>query len=180
MKERARVATHAGMRAFVATRVLTLVLALVLALASSIRSGGALAAEDAHELALRRERNAASFATCDHQRSDAVACAMRFADTDHDGAITAAEIDAAKARYLPLAERVGVWLADVVGLETTQAVMRKCDDDGDGRITLDDFERSADSCLADCGRVNLLFKLVCAHAYEEERALAHERYAQHA
>ena len=139
------------------------VFALALALCAGVR-----AEVDA---AVRAQR-AREFETCDYQRADAAACALRYGDTNGDGLVSPAEIDAMKARYLSVVMRAGAWIAAAVG-QSTAVMMRKCDFDGDGYLSRSDFDLSADTCLADCRRVTLLFKYVCSKAIAEERARAH-------
>lgn len=127
------------------------------------------------EAARIHAQHALEFETCSHQRVDAVACALRFGDLDGDARISPAEIDTLKRHYLSTMMRVGAWVAEKIGAESTETIMQKCDYDEDGFISASDFEASIDTCLAACSRVNMLFDIICNHAIEEERMHARAR-----
>lgn len=151
----------------------------VLAVVAALFSGYAVVAITDAERNAERQANLASFETCPRQRADAVACARRYGDSDGDGMITAAEIDAVIARYLTIPERTLVWLAQKLGLEDTRTVLAHCDADQDGRISQQDFEASADTCLKDCGRVMKFFKFVCERAERADSESKHARRPKH-
>lgn len=124
----------------------------------------------AEKRARDRRANALSFETCEYQRSDVISCAIRFGDTNGDAYIDAAEIGALVKRYVGAGARTLLALGSWVGaVESVDVMVKKCDYDGDGRISLSDFERSYETCLAYCSRVKLLYDVVCSRAIVDER-----------
>lgn len=101
---------------------------------------------------------------CAHRRDEAVACARKYCDLDHDGLISAHEIEEVRARTLHWYERLVAYVTD----ESTAVVMEHCDADGDGYISRADFERTERTCLRDCEAVTAFFKYVCDRARKAE------------
>lgn len=126
------------------------------------------------EILAERAENARGFETCRYQRKDAIACSVRYADTDRDGHISEAEVEAMMQRYLSAPMRLGAWLAATFKRESAGTIVRKCDYDGDGLISRSDFELSFDTCLNKCAKVELFFSLICNKALADERKRAFE------
>lgn len=98
---------------------------------------------------------------CGYTRDDALKCIAVYVDTNGDKEISAAEFDHAKEAYLPKQARAAQWIAHKMGFDVTiHDVMRGCDMNGDGHLTLDDWVEGADSCLP--GKADLCkLKTVC-------------------
>lgn len=86
--------------------------------------------------------------TCGYTRDDALLCIAKYVDTNGDKEISAAEFEAAKRAYLPRQARMAAWVARRMGYDISIAdVMKGCDVDGDGRLTLSDWEHGEKVCL---------------------------------
>lgn len=114
--------------------------------------------------------NERSFVGCEHQREDAIECAQRYGDRNHDRLISSDEVDWMRSHYLSKVERTLVWIAEKFGLDTTREVMEKCDYDGDGAISEEDFALTRDTCLKNCDRVSKLFHFICDRAAAQDPA----------
>jgi len=93
--------------------------------------------------------------TCKYTRKQCAECAERYVDADGDGAICREEItQALDAVVGPFESLVELWY-------TPDYVMRQCDWDHDGFITMKDFEGSERDCLHTCTARTILFETVC-------------------
>lgn len=80
--------------------------------------------------------------TGDFSRADCIACMLDATDRNHDGRISADEMEQAKQDYLYWYER---WLVALSGGAAN--IMAQCDANGDGFITYDDMLRTEVTCL---------------------------------
>lgn len=85
---------------------------------------------------------------CEFSCEQVVECVSEYVDTNSDGIITIAELDAARSRYSSSAQQVASWFAswftDAVKSET---IASNCDTNGDGRLTPSDFSQPTEKCL---------------------------------
>ena len=94
---------------------------------------------------------------CTQSREDAKECLLKYVDIDKNKQIDQNEIDAARSRNLYFYEKALAW---IVATDNTE-IMRKCDFNKNGVITLDDFEKSKGTCLSKCESIAKLFYYVC-------------------
>lgn len=86
--------------------------------------------------------------TCGFTREDALACFMKYVDTNHDGEISAKEFEHAKDAYMPERMREMLSLAKKFHFDfTIKDVLAGCDANKDGKLTIKDFVESEQSCL---------------------------------
>lgn len=97
------------------------------------------------------EANQKSLFNCNLNRSDVVEFARVF-DLNRDLAIGYDECVKIREHYVPEIARSIV--------ESCDEVFRRCDCDGDGYITNDDFDRSIPTCLRDCPSLNKVNDLI--------------------
>lgn len=83
-----------------------------------------------------------SFKNCPYQRSDALSIFNKGFDLNGDGGLDIEECNLARNYYLTSLERAFV--------EDCDTVMKHCDCDGDGVITMDDLEKAVFTCIRDC------------------------------
>lgn len=84
---------------------------------------------------------------CDFTRSDALVCIARFIDINHNGVIERSEFYRARRLYMPPRARTLAWVAEHLGFARFNDVLKGCDVDGDGKLTLRDWEHGANKCL---------------------------------
>ena len=78
-------------------------------------------------------------------RPHVVRCAAKYLDTDKNGALEREELDNAMKNVSWIVRG----LLKVIG--STDSIMKKCDADGDGKITIEhDMEATKETCLATC------------------------------
>jgi hypothetical protein len=78
-------------------------------------------------------------------RPHIIRCAAKYLDTNNNGALERTELDAAMAQVSWIVRG----LLKVIG--STDTIMKKCDADGDGKITIEqDMEATKETCLATC------------------------------
>lgn len=83
-------------------------------------------------------------------REQAWVCLMNIADTNNDKRISAQEIEAAEYAYIPTWKRWAMkavsWFVEAIRVSH---IMKDCDQDKDGYVTLDDYSSSHDKgwCL---------------------------------
>jgi hypothetical protein len=78
-------------------------------------------------------------------RPHIIRCAAKYLDTNNNGALDRDELDAAMAQVSWIVRG----LLKVIG--STDTIMKKCDADGDGKITIEqDMEATKETCLATC------------------------------
>jgi len=94
---------------------------------------------------------------CSPSREQAQQCLVKYVDLNGDMEITQEEIDAARDRNLYYYEKFATWILNV----DNEEIMRKCDADGDRKITPTDFEATSDTCLAKCASIQKLFTYIC-------------------
>ena len=94
---------------------------------------------------------------CQHTRADAHACALKYGDSNGDGRISREEIDNLRSRSLHYWETAISWIAG----KNADAILNDCDVNGDGYLDADDFNQSADACLATCKDITDFFYYVC-------------------
>lgn len=84
---------------------------------------------------------------CKYSRMDAVQCFEKYVDLNHDGVITANEVEAAKTRYITGAFK---WFLRIISWEvdtSTAKIFHDCDYNHDGKFTQDDFIKSKKTCI---------------------------------
>lgn len=94
-------------------------------------------------------------------RKAAMACAVRYIDTDHDNCISRAEATVAHKKFLTVIERAYLW---VRGLPTIDKAMEDCDVNGDGKVCQSDFDASVKTCLPHCKAWKNMDHFVCQRA----------------
>jgi hypothetical protein len=99
-----------------------------------------------------------SLATCRFTREYAVKGAMKYGDLNKDDHICLAEIDAVKSAVL------WPWEKFIDFLNPSDSIIDRCDHDGDGFISLDDFEKSKRTCLRTCAALEQLSQVVLERA----------------
>ena len=78
-------------------------------------------------------------------RPHIIRCAAKYLDTNNNGALERTELDDAMAQVSWIVRG----LLKVIG--STDTIMKKCDADGDGKITIEqDMEATKETCLATC------------------------------
>mmetsp|Transcript_11433 Transcript_11433/g.21140 ORF Transcript_11433/g.21140 Transcript_11433/m.21140 type:complete len:179 (-) Transcript_11433:353-889(-) len=78
-------------------------------------------------------------------RPHVIRCAAKYLDTNHNGALDREELDTAMGSVSWILRG----LLKVIG--SVDAIMKKCDADGDGKITIEqDMEATKETCLATC------------------------------
>jgi hypothetical protein len=78
-------------------------------------------------------------------RPHIIRCAAKYLDTNDNGALERTELDDAMAQVSWIVRG----LLKVIG--STDTIMKKCDADGDGKITIEqDMEATKETCLATC------------------------------
>jgi hypothetical protein len=78
-------------------------------------------------------------------RPHIIRCAGKYLDTNNNGALERTELDAAMSQVSWIVRG----LLKVIG--STDTIMKKCDADGDGKITIEqDMEATKETCLATC------------------------------
>ena len=83
-----------------------------------------------------------------------VRCAAKYLDANQNGALERSELDAIM-NDVPWLLRS---LLRVIG--SVDAIMKKCDADGDGKITIEqDMEQTKETCLATCFKRNAFKRL---------------------
>jgi hypothetical protein len=83
-------------------------------------------------------------------------CVLRYVDTDHDGCVTAREIDHARSEYLNIIERMAS--------TRTEKIMRDCDYNRDGCISRSDMEAANTTCVASEKDRNRFNDYICKRA----------------
>lgn len=115
---------------------------------------------------------------CTPSREEATACARKYVDTDHDGLVTVKELDAARDRNLSWLER----MISSIAAESNERILAKCDVDGDGFISEQDFAMTNlspaekkdpakinNSCLVKCASIEKFFKYLCKREEAREK-----------
>lgn len=78
-------------------------------------------------------------------RPHVIRCAAKYLDTNNNGALEREELDTAMGNVSWIVRG----LLKVIG--SVDAIMKKCDADGDGKITIEhDMEATKETCLATC------------------------------
>lgn len=93
-----------------------------------------------------------------YQREDAVKCALKYGDRNHDERLSFKEVERERERALYWYEKVVAWIA--VG-HSTEKVFERCDHNRDGYIDAEDFAKSTATCLADCEAVEQFMTMIC-------------------
>lgn len=95
----------------------------------------------------------------------AIACGMQYADIDKDGRLSHREVEVIRDLALGTVRAAAVWLASKVPLlrdeVSVEQIFDDCDYDGDGYITMDDFQHSRATCLETPGKVSDGYEWVC-------------------
>lgn len=117
-----------------------------------------------------------TFGYCTFSRQDAVKCLSDYVDTNHDGAISIAELRIAKKRFTPYSLQAMGWLAKKLHYDISiRKVVKDCrvapfpkDGKLDSSIyfTPDDFLKTAKTCLPTQLALCQL-KKVCDNAAED-------------
>lgn len=86
--------------------------------------------------------------SCNFTREDALACFIKYVDTNKDGEISAEEFEHAKQTYMPWQMRKALGIAKKFNFDfTIKDVLAGCDANKDGRLTIKDFADSKDTCV---------------------------------
>ena len=87
-------------------------------------------------------------------RPHVIRCAAKYLDTNNNGALERDELDTAMGNVSWIVRG----LLKVIG--SVDAIMKKCDADGDGKITIEhDMEATKETCLATCFKRNAFKRL---------------------
>ncbi|KAL7537199.1 hypothetical protein ACHAXR_009734, partial [Thalassiosira sp. AJA248-18] len=87
-------------------------------------------------------------------RPHIIRCAAKYLDTDQNGALEKEELESAMGEVSWILRS----LLKVIG--SVDTIMKKCDADGDGKITIDhDMEATKETCLASCFKRNAFKRL---------------------
>mmetsp|Transcript_11461 Transcript_11461/g.25175 ORF Transcript_11461/g.25175 Transcript_11461/m.25175 type:complete len:175 (+) Transcript_11461:94-618(+) len=87
-------------------------------------------------------------------RPHVIRCAAKYLDTNQNGALEREELDSAMGEVSWIVRG----LLKVIG--STDAIMKKCDADGDGKIDIaTDMEATKETCLASCFKRNAFKRL---------------------
>lgn len=98
---------------------------------------------------------------CPYSRDQAAACMLRYLDRNQDGALSSTEINYALTHYLNAMQRA---------LAPTEAqFLANCDVNHDRLITMDEFQRTASTCMATCQRITQAIVFICGPAQAEYR-----------
>lgn len=81
--------------------------------------------------------------TCGFTRADALACAMKHGDQNHDNMLTQSEITRAMNTLVPRYIRVLAWFKGI----DLKRTLKDCDYNGDGVLTPRDWEMSKKTCM---------------------------------
>ena len=106
--------------------------------------------------------------SCGFTREDALACFIKYVDTNKDGEISAVEFELAKQKFMPWQMRKALNIAKRFNFDfTIKDVLAGCDANKDGHLTIKDFADSEDKCLP--GKQDLCeVQTVCLIAKEQE------------
>ncbi len=102
-------------------------------------------------------------------RADGMLCILKYVDRNHDGYITPDEVSWAKREFLPLPSAMK-WDLVVKNLmklvPSDKKIIRDCDADRDGRISIHDMQSSEATCIQGSIKLSLLNRFVCKKAEE--------------
>jgi hypothetical protein len=114
---------------------------------------------------------------CKHTGADIVSCIKNVVDADQDDRVTAAEIDAAKSKYMHWYEKA---FSFVLKRGNSELIVQRCDTDGDAQISIDDLlhwnracqqystekqvEEAGDTCMCNCEAIDSISKFICDRA----------------
>lgn len=102
--------------------------------------------------------------SCVFTREDAIDCLAKHVDTDHNGWISAQELDTARRRYAGPVLKMATFVLGALHFDvSTETTFKNCDFDHDGHLTADDFRKSVKTCLPD-QRGMCILKSVCDRA----------------
>ena len=100
-----------------------------------------------------------------HTPEAAIECGMKYADLNHDGGLSVAEVTVIRRLALGAVLNAGVSLLEHVPLIgqkiTVEQIFRDCDANKDGLITMTDFEHMRATCLETKGKVDDVMAWVC-------------------
>lgn len=106
---------------------------------------------------------------CIYNRENAIDCFSEYVDTNKDGFVTPDEIDVVQKKYMGYTLRLMSWFwGSWTGDTSTNAVMKGCDFDKDGRISATDFIKSEVTCMPSQDALCMI-KLVCDKAAKMEK-----------
>ncbi len=104
---------------------------------------------------------------CKYTRRETVEYAAVYFDTNNDNMLSRSEVQDAWNKLLTPIEKNLVGAAGYLGwVETVDTVMKNCDHDRDGVISLQDFINSKDTCLSKCWKIETLFDKVLTRAFK--------------
>jgi hypothetical protein len=83
---------------------------------------------------------------CGMTRAKALVCIKKYFDRDHNGIVTQEELHFAENHYATGTLKALLWIAKQFGL-TMKAMLKWCDANKDGVFTVEDFEKTAKTCL---------------------------------
>jgi len=102
--------------------------------------------------------------SCGFTRDDALACALKYGDTNHDGKLDQRELANAKYIFVPRYLRLLAWIK---GIDLSR-ILKDCDYDKDGVLTPRDWQQSKDTCMPK--QENLCqFKWFCDYAKSKSK-----------
>ncbi|MBX9636374.1 MAG: hypothetical protein K2Q45_02345 [Nitrosomonas sp.] len=109
--------------------------------------------------------------SCGFTREDALACFIKYVDTNKDGEISADEFEHAKQTYMPWQMRKALAIAKKFNFDfTIKDVLAGCDANKDGHLTIKDFVESEHDCLPQKSDLCEV-KSVCDIAKEQENKM---------
>lgn len=121
-----------------------------------------------------------TLAKCDLTRNFAIECFRTYFDLNHDDIVQRGEIEYAKSKFPPTFLKLGAGILSMLSYfgianEPVDIVMKKCDLDHDGQITMKEFFNNKTECLDSCKSLHDLDKYFCSRA---KKAAEKERHKQ--
>lgn len=114
--------------------------------------------------------------TCPLKRSFAMDCFRKYFDLNHDDIVQRNEIEYAKSQFphKALLHILNILVFFGIRDEPTDLIMKKCDLNRDGQITLDEFNNKQTDCLDSCRSLRDLDKYFCAPAAKKAAGQRHK------
>lgn len=114
----------------------------------------------------RNISNDPTLKTCPIDRDEGITCGLAYFDLNCDGKIQMNEIEHAREKYPPVWLR---FLGGILGalLKPMDKVKKRCDLNGDGEVTLEEWKDPKSQCLDTCDAVKAMMKYFCEPAEKE-------------